>query len=87
VFSSLVDYKVYPNPTSDVLNIQFMSNTTQTTQFELFDAVGKLVYTYSFDAPIGNNHLFLKTKQFGAGLYHLSIKQGTQTIVKKVVIE
>jgi photosystem II stability/assembly factor-like uncharacterized protein len=82
-----VDYKVYPNPTADILNIQFVSNAAQTTQFDMFDAVGRLIYSHTTKAQEGNNHLFIKTKQFGAGVYTLSIKQNQVVTVKKVVIE
>jgi photosystem II stability/assembly factor-like uncharacterized protein len=80
------EFKVYPNPTADVLNLQFDADRAQNTQIELFDNLGKLVHSYDFTSKEGNNHLFFNTQRFAAGLYTLKIQQRASVVVEKVVI-
>jgi photosystem II stability/assembly factor-like uncharacterized protein len=79
-------FKIYPNPTADVLNVQFNADRAQNTQIELFDNLGKLVHAYDFTSKEGNNHLYFSTQRFAAGLYTLKIQQGESVVVEKVVI-
>lgn len=81
------DFKIYPNPTTDILNVQFNSETTQVIDFELFNAISQLVYSYKLDSRQGGNHLYFKTSNFPKGLYSLRIKQGNVVTVEKVVID
>lgn len=81
------DFKVYPNPTNDILNIQFDADKEQLSDIELFDNLGRLVHTYRFTSHLGNNQLFLNAKRFVAGQYILKIKQGNNIITQQVVIQ
>jgi hypothetical protein len=85
--SQMLDIKVYPNPTTDILNIQFNSETTQAVDFELFNVVGQLVHSYQLAGKMGSHQLFLRTGAFPKGLYSLRIKQGSLVVVEKVVID
>lgn len=80
------DYKVYPNPTSDVLNVEFNADRAQDITVELFDNLGRMVHTYDFRSKEGNNHLFFNTQRFAAGLYTLKIQQGATVVTEKIVI-
>jgi hypothetical protein len=90
VFEDIKQLKltIYPNPTTDVLNIQFKADKAQILDFELFDLTGRRVYNYTLSAKEGNNHLFFHTEQFAAGLYTLKMMQGGHLVsVEKVLIE
>ncbi len=80
------EFKIYPNPTADILNLQFDADKAQNTRVELFDNLGKLVHAYDFTSKEGSNHLFFNTGSFAAGLYSLKIQQGATVVVEKVVI-
>ena len=81
------EFNVYPNPNSDILNIKFNSEITQVVDFELFNSIGQLVYSYKLDSKQGGNHLFFKTSYLTKGLYSLRIKQGNMVTVEKVIIQ
>jgi photosystem II stability/assembly factor-like uncharacterized protein len=81
------DFKIYPNPATNVLNIQFNAEHSQVFDFELINAVGQIVHSYRTDSKVGNNHLFLNTHLFAKGLYSLRIKLGNSVVVEKVVID
>jgi Secretion system C-terminal sorting domain len=79
-------FKIYPNPTNSILNIQFDSEKEQDTQIQLFDNLGRTVHTYNFTSKMGNNHLFFDTQSFPAGHYALIIKQGDLIVVNKIIL-
>jgi hypothetical protein len=78
---------IFPNPTNNVLNIQFQSEKPQTVDFELFDLMGKRVYNYTLSAKEGDNWFYFHTHSFAAGLYSLRITQGRLVKVEKIVIK
>jgi photosystem II stability/assembly factor-like uncharacterized protein len=79
--------KVFPNPTSDKLNIEFQSDNSKEVTIDMYNVYGHLVYSYKLEGRIGNNRLFFNTHQFSAGLYTLKIKQDNAETTKKIVIE
>jgi photosystem II stability/assembly factor-like uncharacterized protein len=81
------NFKIYPNPTSDRLNIEFIAERPQTVELELMNVNGQIVYSYKLDGTEGNNRLFFNTSQFPAGLYTLKIKQDKVVSVQKIVLE
>ena len=60
------DFKVYPNPTSDIVNVQCTMNNVQFGDMELHlvDAYGRLL-----DVVRANNYLPLQTAQIDLSLY------------------
>jgi hypothetical protein len=85
--SKQMTVKIYPNPASDKLNIEFQSDNSKAATFDMYNIHGQLVYSYKLDTHIGNNRLFVNTQQFPAGLYTLKIKQDNAETTKKIVIE
>ncbi len=81
------DFKIYPNPTASILNIQFNTEQSQAVDFELINTVGQAVYSYRLQSREGKNHLFFNTSLFPVGLYTLKIRQGNVVTVEKVVIQ
>jgi Secretion system C-terminal sorting domain len=81
------EFKIYPNPTNDILNIQFETYKEQSAEIELFDNLGRMVHFYRFNTRLGNNQLLLNAKRFVAGQYILKIKQGNNIITQQVVFQ
>ena len=80
-------FKIYPNPTADVLNIQFNAERSQVVDFELINAIGQIVHAFRIDSKMGDNYLYLSTGFFPAGLYSLRIQQGNIVTVEKIVLK
>lgn len=73
----LAQVSIYPNPTSDIINIK---TNMQLTKVELFDILGKRV----LDTKATKQ---LNIEQFKAGVYFLKMHAGTTTLTKKIIIE
>jgi hypothetical protein len=74
---------LYPNPATDVLNVDLNSLPKTETTTEIRNALGQVVYqTKSL-----NQHLVINTSSLAGGVYMVNIKQNDRIIaIKKVVI-
>ena len=75
-----IETAVYPNPTTDVVNIACRQNITNV---EVYNIEGRLVYQYSPATPICS----IRMAGQKAGLYWAKIytKEGTAT--KKIIVK
>ena len=78
--------RVYPNPAKEELSVEFSTlNTDKVLTFELYNAMGVLVYKQLFN---GNDYLFkVSLNKITGGCYTYKIKDQTTIIAKdKLVI-
>lgn len=76
---SPLDIKVYPNPTSDFINIQF--NSYLSTDIFLKNIIGEVVFFFSFS---GNNFVG-NIESLPPGIYWLEIATDSSTFTKKLI--
>ncbi|MFK8007156.1 MAG: T9SS type A sorting domain-containing protein [Saprospiraceae bacterium] len=72
--------QVYPNPTSDILNIK-IENSLQ-ANFSIFDMYGKRVLE---KMEVNRNEIQLSTSNFSSGVYFLKIEMDGKEFVKKFI--
>ena len=68
------DIKVFPNPASDILNVQF-SKADQSAVIKIFSATGELVKTV---IPGINNTVQINISSLARGIYAINIVTGTE---------
>lgn len=69
---SLLQAKIYPNPTSDFLNIFVKQRHHQTNlTFRIYDGLGRLLRTFSNSFP--EETLMVNVQDYAAGIYYLEI--------------
>ena len=84
--ATLLDIKVFPNPTSDLVNIQINHSTIDQVVLTITDLQGKEVYNGKY-AGI-SNVIGINTASYATGTYVLSLKNlknqvlGTYKIIK-----
>lgn len=76
-------FNVFPNPATDVLNVQF--DATSTTTVELLDITGKVVDTKV--AQAGAVTTSFATANVNAGVYFVNVKNANGATTQKVVIK
>jgi hypothetical protein len=79
-------FLVYPNPTTAELNVSFDAELNQSTEINLLDMTGKVVYQEKRNATSGMNHLKLDVLHIQSGLYILQVNSGNSTYIQKVQI-
>lgn len=83
---SLTDFSIYPNPNKGNFNIQFNSATENNIVISVHDIRGRSVYERQFI----NTGLFSQNIQLDgvqSGIYMVTVKDGNQKVVKKIVVE
>lgn len=75
---------LYPNPASSVLNIQIKSeNDQESFQLNVFDALGKLVFSEKLTLPQSQ----INTSTWSKGIYFVELRQSNNSIHSKLIIE
>ncbi len=71
-FSNTIEnINVYPNPTSDVLNIQLNMKNTDQIMASFIDLNGNIIESKSVKMDAGKNSIQFKTSGLAAGTYHV----------------
>ncbi len=78
--------KVYPNPASEQLFIEFSANKNAKTSIEFYDLTGKTLQTKS-QKTTGKHQESLDLRQYSAGIYFLKLTIDKQVFVRKILVE
>jgi hypothetical protein len=79
-----IELSVYPNPSTDFVNVQFKDASSERVEIELIDVNGRVTYSQSFDNSNTVINEEINTKQYPTGVYMLNITLDNQVISKKV---
>lgn len=84
------DFKVYPNPTTGVVNVQITNQNSTITEFRVYDAYGKLIRVV--DGVGANNYSSMQTAQIDLsglanGVYFVKAVVDGNTIAARKVIK
>lgn len=79
---SVPGFRVYPNPTSNTLNIEFITGNTngKTTQFEIYNILGQ---SQSLPFERNLNSIKIETNTLADGLYYLIIEHQNKRVMTK----
>ncbi|MFC2131321.1 SBBP repeat-containing protein [Bacteroidota bacterium] len=82
---SLIDHgiSVYPNPTGDILHIDFGESNYGVSNIRLLNAIGKVIY-YT-EQTIGESILKIDLNSFSSGFYILEVQIGNKIYHEKIV--
>lgn len=78
-----VELLIYPNPSSDMLNLRFGSPTVEVMTLNLFDTRGQLIKTIIVEESSSEKQINMQ--DLAAGLYYLKLTKGKLSNVYKVV--
>lgn len=79
--------KVYPSPTSDRLNINFTVPGESELQIHVADITGKIVLEQQISASKGRQSTFLSLQSLPAGVYLLSMNDGSTAIAPVRIVK
>ncbi|MFM7015896.1 MAG: MopE-related protein [Bacteroidota bacterium] len=77
----------YPNPTHDVLNVEFALENDETAAVKMFDASGRMIYTENINAIAGANRTAIQVNDFAKGVYLLQLESNNKLEKLRVVVE
>lgn len=79
------NYSLYPNPVSDVLNMDIYIKENAPLSIEVRDVVGKLIYTTELRSGKTNERISIDMSAQSKGMYLISIRNNKGTSTKKIV--
>jgi len=78
---------IFPNPSSDNINVSFDLSDNSNVQLKVFDLSGKLMYSRNINSlSKGNQKVEVKVDSFSRGTYLLQLISGNKTSTAKLVI-
>jgi len=83
---SIADLSVYPNPTRDIFNINFVSDEIQDIQIRILNVLGNIIYKENKQQFIGEFVKQVDLNKFGKGIYFLEIETDKGIINKKLIL-
>jgi len=74
---------VYPNPTSNFINIDTKANSN--IDYKIYDITGKIVTTGII--KVGETHKSISVNKFNLGIYNLKLTINNKSINQKIIIK
>jgi hypothetical protein len=79
---------VYPNPATEQVMVRCYAEKDEEISIQLFDKIGRMVLSESFNAKKGMNEFVIENlSQFAAGVYSLHFKQAGKSFTIKLIIQ
>ncbi len=86
--NSISQFNVYPNPTTDVANIEFQLNQPQDVEIQIMDVVGKLVSSEMHSGlASGEQRLSIDVGTFPQGMYLIRMVAGNSELTRRLMVE
>lgn len=76
------NFKIYPNPARDFVNIEIQNTENNNTLVEIVNINGQLIYSET----ISNNSQTIDLSDYSPGIYYVRINSSINRIVKKLII-
>lgn len=78
--------KIYPNPASDIANIEFESDQNREVTASVYDLTGRMVKTQMYSALKGDNNIELQLDGLKKGTYIVQLVSGSKSFSEKLII-
>jgi hypothetical protein len=86
VASNNNNYTIYPNPFSNIINIDYTSLTNETAILKLISDDGKLINSQKVSLRIGENHLkIINNDKLTKGIYIVELTTNSKRLLKRVL--
>ncbi|MDX5346947.1 MAG: M4 family metallopeptidase [Hymenobacteraceae bacterium] len=84
--AAAANVQVYPNPAHDKVQISFTTESSKEITLRLLNVVGQEVFSNKVQV-VGKFKTAIHTQALPAGLYFVTVDDGTVPVVKKLVVE
>lgn len=80
------EFVMFPNPASNEVFIQFYNNSSNNAEIKINNALGQMIFNTN-TLLNAENRATVNTSGFASGMYFVTIKNGDQTQIKKLIIK
>ena len=85
--AAIANLDVYPNPSRDVFNISFTSETIQDLKIRVLNVVGEVIISEDLDQFIGEYTKQISLHENAKGIYFLEIETNDGVVNKKLILQ
>jgi hypothetical protein len=85
--SAINNLAIYPNPSRDIFNISFTSDTKQDLKVRIFNVIGEELINENLEQFIGEYTKQINLSDNAKGIYFLEIETNDEIINRKLVIQ
>ena len=85
--NKLTGVSLYPNPTSEKINISFNSNNVNSYQIKIINSLGQVIQKIEEHSLDRSNDISLDVSNFSVGLYFVKIEVDNLSTLKKLLIK
>ena len=85
--TAIANLDVYPNPSRDVFNISFTSETIQDLKVRVLNVVGEVIISEDLDQFVGEYTKQINLKENAKGIYSLEIETNDGVVNKKLILQ
>lgn len=82
-------FRIFPNPTNNIVSLNFMSNVSGDGKVEMIDINGNITYKTNINVNLGINNFNLESNYLNLpkGVYILNLIYNNSTLSQKVILE
>ncbi len=82
-----LNVSAYPNPTSEILYLEFVANENDVVTITMHDLSGRLVFAEDHTGTEGLNKMEYMLNDYAEGMYLLTLNNGNEKAIIRVVVE
>lgn len=83
--SGIVNFDLYPNPTKDIINMDFTLGDAEKVTFSMYDALGQQMIYDESDYLSGEQHKELSLAGLSKGVYVLKVNTDKGSFIRRVI--
>ena len=85
--TAIANLAIYPNPSRDVFNISFTSETVQDLKVRILNVVGEVIISEDLDQFVGEYTKQVTLHEHAKGIYFLEIETNDGVVNKKLILQ
>jgi hypothetical protein len=85
-YPTYLDFSLYPNPTNEIVHIQFNESLLESPKIKIYDLIGKLVYENNNLETFASQDFSIRVDQLNSGVYLLAVQVNDRITNKKLII-
>ena len=85
-YTNQLDFSLYPNPTSEIVHIQFNESLLESPKIKIYDLVGKIVYENNHFENHTSLNITFRVDFLTSGVYLLAVQVNDRITTKKLII-
>ncbi len=83
--SALENFSLYPNPTSGIVNLEFITTNSSKVSVSVYDLRGRLVAGKEFNNQGGTFNETFDYSSLNSGMYFITVKNGDRKVTSKLL--